>query len=166
PRADARMRPRSFRLGSTMATEILDKPSSTSNSVLKTWLRALEMTAPIAGRPEYTLPDAIADAAARFGDAPALLSHDERLTYRELAARMNRYARWALARGSANGGTVALLMPNRPEYMAIWLGITRVGGVVALLNTNLEGRALAHCIDLVAPSHILVAATLIDSFKS
>ena len=29
-------------------------------------------------------------------------------------------------------------MPNRPEYLAIWLGITRVGGVVALLNTNLD----------------------------
>ena len=31
-------------------------------------------------------------------------------------------------------------MPNRPDYLAIWLGITRVGGVVALLNTNCAGR--------------------------
>ena len=30
-------------------------------------------------------------------------------------------------------------MPNRPEYMAIWLGITRVGGVVSLINTQLRG---------------------------
>ena len=34
---------------------------------------------------------------------------------------------------------VCLLMPNRPEYMAIWLGLTRVGGVVALINTQLRG---------------------------
>ena len=50
------------------------------------------------------------------------------------------------------------MMPNRPEYMAIWLGITGVGGVVALINTNLRGPALAHCIDIVAPKHLIVAA--------
>ena len=30
-------------------------------------------------------------------------------------------------------------MPNRPEFLALWLGVTRIGGVVALLNTNLTG---------------------------
>src|SRR5207253_1813795 len=54
-----------------------------------------------------------------------------------------------------------LLMLNRPEYLAIWLGITRVGGVVALLNTNLAGLALAHCINAVGPKHIIVAADLL-----
>ena len=53
-------------------------------------------------------------------------------------------------------------MPNRPEYMAIWLGITRVGGVVALLNTNLTGPSLAHCINIVAPRHLIVARELMD----
>src|ERR1700730_11506180 len=53
-------------------------------------------------------------------------------------------------------------MPNRPEYMAIWLGITRVGGVVALLNTNLAGPPLAHCINIAAPRHLIVAAELGD----
>ena len=51
-------------------------------------------------------------------------------------------------------------MPNRPEYLAIWLGITRVGGVVALLNTNLAGQSLAHCINIAAPRHLIVAAEL------
>ena len=37
-------------------------------------------------------------------------------------------------------------MPNRPDYLAIWLGLTRIGGVVALINTNLAGEALAHCL--------------------
>ncbi len=51
-------------------------------------------------------------------------------------------------------------MPNRPEFLAIWLGITRVGGVAALLNTNLIGPSLAHCIDIVSPKHVIVAAEL------
>jgi fatty-acyl-CoA synthase len=81
----------------------------------------------------------IDELAETVGEAPALLSDRECLTYRALAERSNRYARWALDEGLLKGDAVCLLMPNRPEYMAIWLGITRVGGVVSLLNTNLAG---------------------------
>ena len=49
--------------------------------------------------------------------------------------------------------------------MAIWLGVTRVGGVVALLNTNLTGTALAHCINIVKPKHIIVAAELLAALR-
>src|SRR6267378_2599583 len=94
--------------------------------------------------------------AQKFGEAPALLSDRESLTYRALAERSNRYARWALAQDLTKGEAVCLLMPNRPEYIAIWLGITRFGGAVSLPNTNLGGPALAHCINLVAPKHIIV----------
>ena len=130
----------------------------------KAWLRALELTAPITRTPHRILPTVIEELAERFADAPALLSEGECLTYRGLAARSNRYARWALDQGVAGGNAVCLLMPNRPEYMAIWLGITRVGGVVALLNTNLAGAALAHAVNLVAPRHVIVAAELLEPF--
>ncbi len=133
------------------------KPSSA-----RAWARALERTAPIARRPDRTLPTVIEELAETFGDAPALLSDGECLTYRALAERSTRYARWAIEQEIAKGDAVCLLMPNRPEYMAIWLGITRVGGVVALLNTNLTGPALAHCINIAAPRHLIAAAELID----
>jgi fatty-acyl-CoA synthase len=133
-------------------------------SAAKAWLRALEMTAPIAAHPARTLPAIIDDLADAHGDAPALLYEGGSLSYRGLAARANRYARWALAQGLAKGDTVGLLMPNRPDYMAAWLGITRVGGIVSLLNTNLTGRALAHGIEIVAPRHMIVAAELAGAF--
>jgi fatty-acyl-CoA synthase len=57
-------------------------------------------------------------------------------------------------------------MPNRPEYLAIWLGVTRIGGVVALLNTSLSGAALAHCINIAAPRHVIVAAELLGAIES
>jgi fatty-acyl-CoA synthase len=136
----------------------------TKTSPARAWLRALEMTAPIAANPDRTLPAMLDALADQHGDAPALMSDAETLSYRALAARANRYARWALAQGLVKGETVGLLMPNRPDYMAAWLGITRIGGVVALLNTNLTGRALAHCIEIVAPRHMIVAAELIESF--
>jgi fatty-acyl-CoA synthase len=134
-------------------------------SPAKAWARALELTAPIAKQPNRILATVIDEVAERHGNSPALLSDRETLTYDALIERSRRYARWALAHNLTKGAVVCLLMPNRPEYLAIWLGITRVGGIVSLLNTNLTGTSLAHCINLVAPRHIIVAAELADRFN-
>jgi fatty-acyl-CoA synthase len=138
--------------------------SEGSNSPLKAWVRALEMTAPIARNTSVTFPVLIETLADKFGTSLALLSDRECLTYHALAERANRYARWALGQGLAAGDVVCLLMPNCPEYMAIWLGITRIGGIVSLLNTNLAGDSLAHSIKIVAPKHVIVGADLVDPF--
>src|SRR5215831_3513128 len=127
---------------------------------------SLRATAPIAKNPTLVFPRLFETLAARYADKPALISDVETLTYLGLAARANRYARWALAQGIAKGDTVCLLMPNRPEYMAIWLGITHAGGAVALLNTNLTGPSLAHCVDIVTPRHVIVADTLAPALAS
>ncbi|MFL6975568.1 MAG: long-chain-acyl-CoA synthetase [Xanthobacteraceae bacterium] len=133
---------------------------------LKGALRTLRMTTHIARNPTRLFPDVIDELADKFDGAPALLSDRESFTYRTLAERSNRYSRWALAQGLNKGEAVCLLMPNRPEYMAIWLGITRIGGVVSLLNTNLSGSSLAHCINLVEPKHIIVASELGATFAT
>jgi fatty-acyl-CoA synthase len=134
------------------------------DSALRDWIRALEATARIAGNPQCILSDVIEDLAQHQGDSKALISAGETLTYRALAARANRYARWALDQKLGKGETVCLIMPNRPEYMAIWLGISSIGGVVSLINTQLRGQSLAHCIDIVAPKHVIVASELTEQF--
>ena len=149
-----------------MIDVLTSTPVSGKGSAAKAWLRALELTAPIDRNRDRIFPIVIEELAARLGDAPALVSDRENLTYRALAERANRYARWALDQGLAKGEVVCLMMPNRPEYMAVWLGITSVGGVVALLNTNLIGPSLAHCINVVAPKHLIVAAEFADPLTS
>jgi fatty-acyl-CoA synthase len=138
----------------------LETIARTPNTVSpgKAWLRALELTAPIARNRHRNLSTVIEERAAQLGDTPALLSDRECMTYWELSQRINRYARWALEQGIGQGEVVGLLMTNRPEYLAVWLGITSVGGVVSLLNTNLSGPSLAHCINVVTPKHLIVAS--------
>jgi len=142
--------------------ELIDRLTADLTS-MRGALRTLRMTTPIAKNPNRVFPMVVDELAAQHGDAPALLSDRERFTYRELAARSNRYARWALAQGIVKGDTVCLMMPNRPEFLALWLGVTRIGGVVALLNTNLTGLALAHCINVVTPKHLIVAAEMLGA---
>jgi len=138
------------------------RETAQNRSSARAWSRALELTTPIVDNPARILSTVIEERSRQHGEAPALVSDQEHLTYGALVARSNRYARWAVEQDLAKGDVVCLLMPNRPEYMAIWLGITSVGGVVALINTNLAGASLAHCINIAAPKHIIAAAEIVD----
>ena len=141
-------------------------PASAAGSAAKAWQRALEMTGPIGCDPTLTLPVAIDEVAERFPTSPALLSETETLSYRDLAALSRRYAGWALRHGVGKGDVVALMMPNCPQYFAIWLGIARVGGVAALVNTNLVDASLLHSLETVAPKHIIAGAALLDAIAA
>ncbi|TPQ37451.1 long-chain-acyl-CoA synthetase [Bradyrhizobium guangdongense] len=132
-------------------------------SASKIWLKAIELTARIETLPGRLFADVVDDWAKRQPDRTALLTDDAAIDYDTLARRINRYARWACSVGLTKGDTVGLIMPNNADYLAAWLGISRVGGVVALLNTKLVGPSLAHCIDVAKPSHLIVAHDLADA---
>src|ERR1051326_448419 len=123
---------------------------------LAAWTRALQRTSAIHRDRDATLPLRIAELGQRFGASPALLSDDESLSYEELASRCNQYARWALGQGVSRGDVVCLMLRNCPDYAAFWLGVTRTGGIVALINTNLVGDSLRHAIGIVAPKVLVV----------
>jgi fatty-acyl-CoA synthase len=131
-------------------------------SANKAWLRALERTREVRRASTQTLPVAVEAMVAARGQAQALIGESESFTYAQLAGRLRAYARWALEQGLTGGEPVALLAPNRPEYLACWLGVTRVGGVVALINSNLRGEALAHCLKVSGARHLIVDAELAD----
>jgi fatty-acyl-CoA synthase len=141
-------------------------PDESMRSPLKAWVRALERTAAIGRDPSLTLPVLIERLAGRFADAPALIGPEGTLSYRALAAAANRYARWGLARGLAPGDVVCLLMKNCPQYLAIWLGLGRLGVTVALINTNLTGEPLAHALGIVAPRHVIAGAGLCEALAA
>ncbi len=132
------------------------------------WLRALALTAEIDRNPEVTLPVLAERWAERSESAPALVSPHAgaSLTYRELAERSHQVARWGLAQGLAAGDVVGLCMANCPLYVAIWLGLSRLGVTVALLNTHLSGDPLAHCINIVKPKCVIVGTELAATVAS
>ncbi len=132
------------------------------NGAAKAWLRALESIKIMQTRPSLTLPLLVQEVAQSQGGKPALLGEHETLSYHDLAGRVQHYANWAACQKLARGERVGLLMPNCPEYPAIWLGITQSGGVVALLNGNLRGPGLQHCIRAASCSHVIIASSLLD----
>ncbi len=125
-------------------------------SVNKDWLRALQKTSSIEQDQARILPIAFDEIVATRPDALAVIDEYENLSFRQFAERANRYARWALANELQKGDVVALLMGNRADYAAIWLGLTRVGVVVALLNNHVAAPALAHCLRVAKAGHVIV----------
>lgn len=147
-----------------MNTGVIEQPKAVkAPSASKIWLKAIELTARIETLPGRLFADVADDWARRQPDRAALLTDDVTIDYDTLARRINRYARWARSVGLAKGDTVGLIMPNGADYLAAWLGISRTGCVVALLNTKLVGPSLAHCIDVAKPAHIIVAHDLTDA---
>jgi fatty-acyl-CoA synthase len=145
-----------------MGRTITTRATPVAESATKGWLRALKMAAQVDNAPERTLGVLIAQQAGRLGDAPALISDRETFSYRALGDRMSRWARWALAQNLAPGEAVALVMSNRPDYLAAWAGITSVGCVVALINTSLRGPSLAHCVGLAKAARLIVEADFLE----
>lgn len=150
-----------------MSTGVIEQPRVThAPSASKIWLKAIELTARIETLPGRLFADVVDDWARRQPDHIALVADDTKLDYDGLSKRINRYARWARSVGLAKGDAVGLIMPNGIDYIAAWLGITRVGGVAALINTKLVGTSLAHCVEVAKPSHIIVAHELADTLES
>jgi fatty-acyl-CoA synthase len=146
---------------SANAARLRGKPSAA-----KSWLKAIELTSRIEADPSRLFADLVEDWSTKQPDRAALVSESGTFSYRRLAERINRYARWALAAGIEAGDTVCLVMPSRPDYIAAWLGIGKVGGVVALINTKLVGLSLSHCINVADADHVILADELSDLFET
>ena len=108
---------------------------------------------------ELDSPDLVCDdfeeAVDKFGDNVAVEDEHRALTYRELDAMANRYAHWARSRNLRRSDVIGLMMTNRADYLAAWIGFSKVGIASALINTNLTGQALAHCLNIVGVAQVV-----------
>lgn len=102
-------------------------------------------------------------AVDKFTDHTAMIFEGESYTYRQLDGLANRFAAWADAQGLQRGDTVALLLPNRAEYVPAWIGLAKVGVAAALINNNLTGAALAHCLSISNADHVITDTESLDA---
>ncbi len=129
-------------------------------------MRAVKKSGAIMKNPDRTFRDLAEELAAKHGEKLALVSDRERLTYAEWNGRANRYARWMRAQGLRKGDGIALFMPNRPEYICVWTAGAKLGCITALLNTNISGKGLAHCITIANAPIVIVDEALATQFET
>ena len=131
-------------------------------SNLKRTLKRVKSIAPTSAN---LVCDDIQAAVEQWRDRPALTFEHKTVTYGEMDAIANRYAHWAKGIGIRRGQVVALLLPNRLEYFPIWYGLTKIGAVTALINNQLAGAPLIHCLNLSGAAHVIVDAETSSAFE-
>jgi acyl-CoA synthetase (AMP-forming)/AMP-acid ligase II len=82
-----------------------------------------------------TLGHFLSDVAGAYGPREAIVFEDQRLSYEALRAESLALARGLVGAGVVKGARVALLMPNRPEWITAAFAVGMLGGVVVPLST-------------------------------
>ncbi len=105
-----------------------------------------------------TTGDILRAAARRAPKRPAIVCRDRRITFAELDAEADRFARAVLARAAEPRPTVAIMCANRPEYAVVHFGAARTGGLLVHLSPRCAPAEAAHVLDLVRPRLLVVDA--------
>ncbi|XP_023173511.2 long-chain fatty acid transport protein 4 [Drosophila hydei] len=93
-----------------------------------------------------TVADVFEENVLAHPDKIAVVSDTQRWTFRQVNEHANRVANVLQAQGYQKGNVVGLLLENRAEYVATWLGLSKIGIITPLINTNLRGPSLLHSI--------------------
>jgi acyl-CoA synthetase (AMP-forming)/AMP-acid ligase II len=97
-----------------------------------------------------TLPGLVQDAAARFGEAEAVVDRNgpggtvTRWTFDQLADEVATASRAVVAQGIEPGDRVAVWAPNCAEWIVAALGAVGAGAVLVPLNTRYKGAEAAY----------------------
>jgi crotonobetaine/carnitine-CoA ligase len=93
-------------------------------------------------------------------DRPLVWFEGETWTYSDVAAAVADRAAFLADRGVERGDRVALLCPNDPEFVCLFLATVRLGATFVPLNHRQEGRVLEHLLDDADPAVLVVEASV------
>ncbi|TWP46788.1 amino acid adenylation domain-containing protein [Lentzea tibetensis] len=94
--------------------------------------------------PRRTLPDLLADQAARTPDVTAIVCEDTELTYAQLNANVNRLAHELIARGVTPGDRVVLTMRRSVGLVTAMFAVTRAGAAYVPIDPDYPAERVAH----------------------
>ncbi|HEX5740302.1 MAG TPA: condensation domain-containing protein, partial [Pilimelia sp.] len=114
--------------------------------------------------PGDTIAELLADRCAATPQATALVHGDQRLTYAELDARVNRLARLLLARGAAPERVVALALPRSVDMVVALFAVLRTGAAYLPLDLEYPDERLAGMIADARPMLLLSTSTVSSRF--
>ena len=103
----------------------------------------------------------LSHGAGRYPENVAVVFRDVSLTYRELEALTNRFARALTRLGVGKGARVCLLTTNCPEYVVAFYAIARVGAVASPMNPSYREREIEYQLNDTEAVAVVVHADLV-----
>jgi fatty-acyl-CoA synthase len=113
----------------------------------------------------YTLADRLEEKVAAHPDKIFLIYGDTKESYTQVNAKANQVAREAYASGLRCGDVASVMMENRLEFFYIAFGLAKIGVTIALINTQIRGRALSHALETAKAKAFFIGAECWELFQ-
>lgn len=98
-------------------------------------------------------------------DHPAIIYDDQVITYKQFDQISDRYACYFQNQGFRKGDVVAILLSNRPAFLYAVTGLSKLGVITALINSELRGEVLAKSINTVQARAIIIGHEFLSLYK-
>jgi HIP---CoA ligase len=112
---------------------------------------------------ERTIPEALDEAAERFGSLEAVVDGDVRLTFADLKAEADRIAKALIGSGIRPGDRVAVWAPNSARWVAASFGAYAAGAVLVPFNTRYRGEEAGHILRTAGARLLLTVTDFLDT---
>jgi solute carrier family 27 fatty acid transporter 1/4 len=85
---------------------------------------------------------------------------EDKMTFRECREMACKVARYFLKQGYKKGDVVGLVMENRIDYCCYWIGLSMIGVIPALVNSNLRQQSLLHTLTVAKCKGVIFSSEL------
>jgi long-chain acyl-CoA synthetase len=106
------------------------------------------------------------NSAFLFPNRPAIREGEFELTYAQLNERANRVATGLIRMGLKPGEFVALSAPNSSDWITVYFGVIKAGGVAVTLSGALTGEELANLLRHARPRFAYVDPRKLETLES
>ncbi|MEK6778131.1 MAG: acyl-CoA synthetase [Candidatus Deferrimicrobiota bacterium] len=103
---------------------------------------------------------------AKYGDKVAVYFDDQRITYKQLQASVNRVANGLKKLGVEEGDRVMMRMPNIPPIIVCNFAIIKIGAVSLPTSVLFARSEIAHVANLAEAKVLIVAAAMLGEVEA
>ncbi|RZL79040.1 MAG: long-chain fatty acid--CoA ligase [Rhodococcus sp. (in: high G+C Gram-positive bacteria)] len=109
-----------------------------------------------------SLIDLLHSSRDRYADQTALTFEDRTWTFDELSVQSHAFAHLLAEHGFGRGDRLAIILPNRPEYVFALFGTVIAGGIVVQVNHRYPAEEMRRILDDAGASMVITTDETLD----
>lgn len=110
-----------------------------------------------------SIPHLLDDCVIRYGDKPAIIEGDLRISYANLKERVTATACGLLAFGIQPGDRVVIWAPNGWQWIVSALAVHSIGAAIIPLNTRFRADEVAYILRKARPRLVILQRHFLDT---
>jgi len=109
-----------------------------------------------------TIHKVLREKVAQYDRREFFYFKDEVFSYQDLDHESDKVAAGLQSMGIVKGDKVAIMMDNRPEFLFLWFGLSKLGAIEVPINTAHRGELLTYMLDKAECRCLVVQSSYLD----